>query len=102
VIRFLPATANEGHKRVQSQTFEYSTVDISDSDAPDQRHVEQKETPPAPGRGCSESVLSVSAAVMVAGVLVLVGGLVDDGRLGGARCTTAIEEERRASARFSL
>jgi hypothetical protein len=37
------------------------------------------------------SALLVSVAVVVTGVLVLVGGLVYHRRLGGARCTTATE-----------
>jgi hypothetical protein len=37
------------------------------------------------------SALLVSVAVVVTGVLVLVGGLVDHGGLGGARSTNAAE-----------
>ena len=55
------------------------------------RPPDSQNTPGHWGRGCSESVLSMSVAVVMTGVLVLFGGLVDDGCLGGARCTNAAE-----------
>ena len=62
---------------------EYSAVDISDSDAPYQRRVQQKETPPAREPGVLREGVLVSVAVMVAVAFFLFGRLLDDRRLGG-------------------